>query len=123
MQNKPNLLDAQMNVTSYMKSEYEELDTWLSGKNKAKQSQNKPKQSQYKPNSRNAKMKLNFYSTKDYENERLCRCGQNKPNQTQPAVSLPVLSLSKGSNPISKAKNPKKTKFSLNQNDFGFQSC
>ncbi len=34
MQNKPNFKDAQINVNSYMKSIYEKLDTWLSGKNK-----------------------------------------------------------------------------------------
>ena len=34
MQNKPNVKDAQINVTSYMKTKYEKLDTWLSGKNK-----------------------------------------------------------------------------------------
>jgi hypothetical protein len=42
MQNKPNLLDAQMNVNSYMKSKYEILDTWLSGKNKANSNPIKP---------------------------------------------------------------------------------
>ncbi len=34
MQNKPNVKVAQINVNSYMKSIYEILDTWLSGKNK-----------------------------------------------------------------------------------------
>jgi len=34
MQNKPNVKYAQINVNSYMKSIYEKLDTWLSGKNK-----------------------------------------------------------------------------------------
>jgi len=42
---------------------------------------------QNKPNSRKAKMKLNFYSTKDYENKPRLRApakqSQNKPNQTQ----------------------------------------
>jgi hypothetical protein len=36
MQNKPNVKDAQINVSSYLKSKYEKLDTWLSGKNKPK---------------------------------------------------------------------------------------
>ncbi len=36
MQNKPNVKHAQINVNSYMKSKYEKLDIWLSGKNKAK---------------------------------------------------------------------------------------
>jgi len=34
MQNKPNVKYAQINVNSYLKSNYEKLDTWLSGKNK-----------------------------------------------------------------------------------------
>jgi len=34
MQNKPNVKYAQININSYMKSKYEKLDTWLSGKNK-----------------------------------------------------------------------------------------
>jgi len=42
MQNKPNVKDAQINVNSYMKSKYEKLDTWLSGKNKANSNPNKP---------------------------------------------------------------------------------
>jgi len=53
------------------------IGTWL------KQSQYKANQSQYKPNSRKAKMNVTSILTKDYENKRLCRCGQNKPNQTQ----------------------------------------
>ena len=51
MQNKPNVKGAQINVNSYMKSKYEKLDTWLSGKNK-------PKQTQF-PKSQN-ECKLNF---------------------------------------------------------------
>ena len=42
MQNKPNVKDAQINVNSYMKSKYEKLDTWLSGKNKANSNPIKP---------------------------------------------------------------------------------
>jgi hypothetical protein len=38
---------------------------------------------QNKPNFRKTKMNLNSYLTKDYENKRLCICGQNKPNQSQ----------------------------------------
>ncbi len=55
MQNKPNVKDAQINVNSYMKSIYEKLDTWLSGK---KQTQFKPNQTQF-PKSQN-ECKLNF---------------------------------------------------------------
>ena len=51
MQNKPNVKYAQINVNSYMKGKYEKMDTWLSGKNK-------PKQTQF-PKSQNER-KLNF---------------------------------------------------------------
>ena len=52
---------------------------------------------QNKPNFQKAKMKLSFYSTKDYENQGRLRNSKNKPNQTQFVVSLPnppVVSLS-----------------------------
>ena len=83
MQNKPNLLNAQMNVTSFYTVDYENDNTF-------RLPENKPNTN---PISEKPKMNLNFYSTKNYKNERLCRCGQNKPKQTQPVVSLPVLIL------------------------------
>ena len=52
MQNKPNLPDAQMNVTSFYTVDYENKSNWKLGENKAN---TKPIQSQYKPNSRKAK--------------------------------------------------------------------
>jgi len=55
MQNKANLLDAQMNLTSLITVDYENIANWKLGENK--------------PNFRKAKMKLNFYSTKDYESQ------------------------------------------------------
>ena len=42
MQNKPNVKAAQFNVNSYIKSKYEKLDTWLSGKNKPNSNPTKP---------------------------------------------------------------------------------
>ncbi len=42
MQNKPNVKAAQINVNSYMKSKYEKMDTWLSGKNKPNSNPIKP---------------------------------------------------------------------------------
>jgi len=42
MQNKPNVKGAQINVNSYMKSKYEKLDIWLSGKNKPNSNPIKP---------------------------------------------------------------------------------
>ena len=38
---------------------------------------------QNKPNFRKAQMNLNFYSTKDYENEIAFRLRKYKPNQSQ----------------------------------------
>ena len=44
------------------------------------------KQSQNKPNLLDAQMNISSVLTKDYENERLCRRGENKPNQTQSEI-------------------------------------
>ncbi len=73
MQNKPNVKDAQINVNSYMKSRYEILDTWLSGKNKANSNPNKP-------NLRKAKMNVNLTLTKDYRKKDDFLVRINKPN-------------------------------------------
>ena len=73
MQNKPNFQYAQMNVNSYMKSIYEKLDTWLSGKNK-------PNSNPNKPNSQKAKMNVNSFITKDYRKNDDFIVRINKPN-------------------------------------------
>jgi hypothetical protein len=80
MQNKPNVKYAQMNVNSYMKSIYEILDTWLSGKNKPNQTQFKPKTN---PISKMPKINVSIYYTKEYSNKTAFRRKQNKPNQSQ----------------------------------------
>ncbi len=41
------------------------------------------KQSQFKPNLPEGKIDAKCVVTKDYENKRLYRCGENKANQTQ----------------------------------------
>ena len=48
MQNKPNLPDAQMNLTSLITVDYENKPNWKLDENKPNQSQYKPNQSQYK---------------------------------------------------------------------------
>ena len=73
MQNKPDVKDAQINVNSYMKSKYEKLDTWLSGKNK-------PNSNPIKPNLRKAKMNVNLTLTKDYRKKDDFIVRINKPN-------------------------------------------
>jgi len=66
MQNKPNLPDAQMNVTSFYTVDYENKSNWKLGENKAN---TKPIQSQYKPNSRNVQIDVNLVKTRNYNNE------------------------------------------------------
>jgi len=73
MQNKPNVKDAQINVNSYMKTKYEKLDIWLSGKNKANSNPNKP-------NFKRAKMNVNSIITKDYRKKDDFIVRINKPN-------------------------------------------
>jgi hypothetical protein len=50
MQNKPNFLDALMNVNKVLTKNYENKTLGRRGKNKANQSQYKPNQSQYNAN-------------------------------------------------------------------------
>ncbi len=83
MQNKPNLPDALMNVTSFYTVDYENKSNWNLVKTK-------PIQTQYKANSNpipeKPKMNVTSILTKDYENERLQapkKQTQFKPNQTQ----------------------------------------
>jgi len=79
MQNKPNVKDAQINVNSYMKSKYEKLDTWLSGKNK-------PNSNPIKPNPQKAKMNVNLTLTKDYRKKDDFAVRINKPNSNPISV-------------------------------------
>jgi hypothetical protein len=60
-----------------MKSIYEKLDTWLSGKNKPNSNPGKAKT---KPISKMPKMNVNIYHIKVYNNETAFRRGKNKPN-------------------------------------------
>ncbi|MBA7682453.1 hypothetical protein ES703_90803 [subsurface metagenome] len=97
MQNKANFRKSQMNVSSVITMNYEQLTMNYANKNKPNsnpiQSQSKPikaNQTQYKPNSRKAKMKLNFYSTKDYENKPRFPTPL-KQTQSNPIFTLPIL--------------------------------
>ncbi len=73
MQNKPNVKDAQINVNSYIKSIYEKLDNWLSGKNKANSNP-------IKPNLRKAKINANYFIIRDYRKKDDFVVRINKPN-------------------------------------------
>ena len=50
MQNKANFQKSQVNVTDLLIREYEQMDTWSGGKNKAKTKPIKANQSQFKAN-------------------------------------------------------------------------
>jgi len=80
MQNKPNLLNALMNVNTVLTKDYE-------NKRLRRCVKTKPIQSQYKaktnPIPEMPKMKLNSYSTKDYENKPPSSPKKTNPIQTQ----------------------------------------
>ena len=80
MQNKPNLLDAQMNASSVITKYYENVRFSKLRQNKPNQSQYKANQSQYKPNSRKAKMNVTSILTKDYERNDIFAVPENKAN-------------------------------------------
>ena len=50
MQNKPNVKDAIINVSSFVTSKYAKMDTWLSGENKPNSNPIKPKTNPIKAN-------------------------------------------------------------------------
>ena len=79
MQNKPNVKYTQINVNSYMKSKYEKLDTWLSGKNKPNSNPIKPNPERSRMG-RKAKMNVNLTLTKDYRKKDDFLVRINKPN-------------------------------------------
>ena len=62
-----------MNVSTVKTKDYE-------NKRLYRRRQNKPKQSQFKPNLRNAKMNVTSVKTKDYRNEPRLWLRENKPN-------------------------------------------
>jgi len=81
MQNKPNFDKGQNKPNPLYKKDLRKFYT----------PSDNEKQTQNKANLLNAQMNLNFYSTEDYKNKRLCRRGENKPNQTQFQTQLSVV--------------------------------
>ncbi len=73
MQNKPNLLDAQMNVSSILTRDYE--NKWQRRVRK-----NKPNSNPIKPNFQKAKINVNLTLTKDYRKYDDFVVRINKPN-------------------------------------------
>jgi len=73
MQNKPNLLDAQMNVISILTTDYENKYNWTLG-------ENKPNSNPIKPNFRKVQMNVNSLIIKDYRKKDDFAVRKNKPN-------------------------------------------
>ena len=73
MQNKPNLLDAQMNANSCTTTDYE--NKWQQRVRK-----NKPNSNPIKPNFQKAKMNVNLTLTKNYRKKDDFAVRINKPN-------------------------------------------
>jgi len=67
MQNKPNLLNAQINASSAITMNYEQLTMNHANKYKPNSKPIKANQSQYKPNFPKGKIDAKFVFTKDYE--------------------------------------------------------
>ena len=66
MQNKPNLLDAQMNVTSFYTVDYENKSNWKLGENKAN---TKPIQTQFAERPPDVQIAVTLVKTRNYNNE------------------------------------------------------
>jgi len=69
LQNEPNFRKSQVNISDYMTRDYEQMDTWSSGKNEPKTNPNEPKTNPIVANKTPIRT-------------------QFKPKQTQPVVSL-----------------------------------
>jgi len=73
MQNKPNFLRSQMNVSIFSLMAYENKSNWTLG-------QNKPNSNPIKPNLKRAKMNANVFIIKDYRKNDDFLVRINKPN-------------------------------------------
>ena len=93
MQNKPNFRKSQMNVTFFITRDYDKLDTWSSGKNKANtkpiqsryKANTKPIQSQYKANTKPIQSQYKA-NTKPIQSQYKPNSNPNKPNSCPPSV-------------------------------------
>jgi len=107
MQNEPNFRKSQMNVSYYIRMDYEKWTLGERGKNEPKtnpkRTQNEPKTNPNEPKFKKAKMNVNKVLLKDYENIANCEPCKNEP-KTNPIYPC-VASGEAGSKPISKAKN------------------
>jgi len=86
-----------MNVKSFHTVDYENKSNWKLGKNKAN---TKP----IKPNFPDAQMNVSSVKTMNYEQIAMNNANKNKPNQTQPVVSLPAVSKVEPSNLFQRQK-------------------
>ena len=89
MQNKPNFDKGQNKPNPLYKKDLRKFFT----------PSDNEKRTQNKPNLLDTQMNITSVKTKDYENEPLCRCGENKPNQTQFQTQLTRLFYRRQGNP------------------------
>ena len=87
MQNEPNFLESQMNVTKETKKDYEKKDTWWSGKNEPKTNPIRTQTNPNKANLQKAQISVTKVLTEDYEKISnwaiYPKQSQTKPIQTQ----------------------------------------
>ncbi len=88
MQNKPNLLDAQMNVTSALTKDYENKPLYGHGQNKPNQTQLNPISNPIEPNLPKCRNKRNLSPNKGLRKSATLR---TRPKQTQSnPISNPI---------------------------------
>ena len=101
-----------MNVNSYMKSKYENLDTWCNQKNK-------PNSNPIKPNLQKAKMNVSLYVIKDYRKNDDFLVRINKPNFfkglkcTQTSLLQRIMKMKPPSGPKKQTQNKPNSKPAL----------
>jgi hypothetical protein len=114
MQNKANFQKVKLNVSPVITENYDEMDTWSSGK---KQSQTNPNKAKFKK----AKMNVTYYITKGYENKSPIwapkKQSQTSKRQKTMQTSLPQRIMKKTALSASDKTNPNKP----NQSQFQSQ--
>jgi hypothetical protein len=119
MQNKPNVKDAKMNVTSFITSKYAKLDNWLNQTNKPNQTQFKPKRSQFP---KGQKMNVNVYYSVGYNKITAFRRKKTNPNKPKLIRAYCVRAYSRISIAVSLCISKLKTRpAGLEPATFGFE--
>jgi hypothetical protein len=89
MQNKPNFLNTQINVSVVITKYYENIPLSRGAENKPNSNPIKPNSNPIKPNLPDAQMSVNSILTKDYEKNDIFSVPQNKANSNPNKPNLP----------------------------------